>query len=240
MPSLEKCSDKLWTDTSQYIPGHPPCLYVLNYRSEVRCAGLRPPAVSHHHHVAVLQIPGSCLNFLPEFTLQFTARLLLQPQHLLSSSVSAPPPPSGFLCDLGFTALDLTSAAHLRATCPLQPISGACFSLVEVLKGRDKSGSSWHSEGGSNAFKAFCQLALDSRRMFAARTNLLQNLKKFCQGNDFQGTVQARKDPWLWETPADTQKRERTEEKDRQIGKYHQAWSESWHRHHLKKWRKRT
>lgn len=35
--------------------------------------------------------------------------------------------PPAFLCDLGFTALAPTSAAHLRATCPLQPIREARF-----------------------------------------------------------------------------------------------------------------
>ena len=35
------------------------CVCVLNYRSWVRCTGVRPPAASHHHHhSASLQIPG--------------------------------------------------------------------------------------------------------------------------------------------------------------------------------------
>lgn len=92
---------------------------LINYRSGVRCARVKPTAVSHHHrHAALLQILGSCLNSPPELRLTFPASatyllcclcwlydtcslnwLLIQsrlPQHTLSCSVLDLHPPTRF------------------------------------------------------------------------------------------------------------------------------------------------
>lgn len=36
----------------------PVCVCVLNYKSGVRCAGVRSPTASYHYHLALLHIPS--------------------------------------------------------------------------------------------------------------------------------------------------------------------------------------
>lgn len=48
-----------------HLQSNTSCLCAPDYRRGVRCAAVRPLAASYHPYAA-LQIPGSCINNLPE------------------------------------------------------------------------------------------------------------------------------------------------------------------------------